>query len=353
MVSSREGSAVSVTIGIKARNEERHIAAAVSSAVAAAAPFNGEVILADSGSTDRTVEIAKQFPIRIVSFANMDDRCVGACAQLAFQHVTSDYFYLLDGDMVLDPGFLKPAIEYLEAHPRVAGVGGRVREVHAVNPQFQIRAKAKETVRHWQPGIVDRLDCGGLYRSAAIRDVGHFSDRNLRGFEEFDLAARLQSRGWQLARIDHHGVDHYGKVAGGYKLLWRSVQSDGCSYGTGEVLRAALGRPHLRVVVRRLEHIRNSFAVILWWALLIATMLVPGWRLAWIPLLIGPLLLLALRRRSLRLGFFSLVSWNVGAWGLLTGFFARRVPPDQPIRSVELASARPQRDAPRVTAARG
>jgi glycosyltransferase involved in cell wall biosynthesis len=341
---------MSVTIGIKARNEERHIKAAVSSAVAAAAPFNGEVILADGGSRDRTVEIARQFPIRIFTYANPADQCVGACAQLAFQHVTTDYFYLLDGDMILDRDFLRPAITYLDAHPDVAGVGGRVREMNAVNPQFEIRAKAKETVRHWQPGIVDRLDCGGLYRTAAIRALGYFSDRNLHGFEEFDLAARLQSRGWTLARIDHHAVDHFGHTAGAYALLWRSVRPDGSSYGTGEVLRAALGQRHLPIVLRKLEHIRNTVVVMLWWVLVIACALFAPLRIALLPLLFAPLLLLAIRRRSLRLGLFSFVSWNMGVWGFVKGFFNRRLPPEQAIASVELTSPPATHHAPKLTA---
>jgi len=55
-----------LTIGIKAFNEEQHIAASLASAVEAARALDGEVVLADSCSTDRTVEIAKTFPVRIV-----------------------------------------------------------------------------------------------------------------------------------------------------------------------------------------------------------------------------------------------------------------------------------------------
>jgi GT2 family glycosyltransferase len=333
---------VTVTIGIKALNEERHIAESVSSALAAVEPFGGDVILADCVSQDRTIEIARQFPIRIVQLANPGDRCIGTGAQLAYQHVVdAEYFYLLDGDMVLDPDFLIAGIAYLAAHPNIAGVGGLVREVNTANPQFRIRASAKSLDRHWQPGIVDRLDCGGLYRTAAIRDVGYFADRNLHGFEEFELAARLQSRGWGLARIDHHAIDHFGHLAGGHALLWRGLKT-GYSCGAGEVLRAALGQRHLPIVLRRLGHFRNSLAVMLWWILLIAAAWVPEWRWAWIPLLLTPLILLWLRRGSLSLGLFSLASWNVGTWGFLKGLFSRRVPPDQAIASVELAvPARP------------
>ena len=68
-----------VSIVIKALNEERHIAVAIESAMAALESMRGEVmrgeimgeiILADSASTDRTVEIAANYPIKIVTLRN-------------------------------------------------------------------------------------------------------------------------------------------------------------------------------------------------------------------------------------------------------------------------------------------
>jgi glycosyltransferase involved in cell wall biosynthesis len=324
-----------VTVGIKALNEETHIAASLASAIEAVRPLGGEVILADSGSTDRTIAIAQRFPVRIVQLADTSERSCGTGAQLAFQHARGDYFYMLDGDMVLDPGFLTAGISYLEAHPDVAAVGGRINQRNTDGEEFQIRSKMARKDQHWTPGIVDRLDCGGLYRAAAVREAGYFADRNLHAFEEFDLAARLASRGWKLARIDHPAADHYGHTMGGYRLLWRRMRSGyaGC---VGEVLRAAIGQPHLPIVLRRLSHLRSGAAVILWWALLIACLLTSPWLC--LALLLAPLALLTARRGSLRLGLYSLTSWNVIALGLITGFLRGRAPPVEPLRSVELST---------------
>ena len=63
-----------VTVIIKALNEERHIDAAIRSALAALAGIDGEVILSDSGSADRTVEIARQYPITILQLKNTAER---------------------------------------------------------------------------------------------------------------------------------------------------------------------------------------------------------------------------------------------------------------------------------------
>jgi GT2 family glycosyltransferase len=331
---------VKLTIGIKALNEEKHIEASLRSAMEAARLWDGEVILADSGSTDRTLEIARQFPVKIVQLANPLERSCGAGAQLAFQHVNSEYFYLLDGDMVLQPEFISAGLEFLESEPRLAGVGGIVLEMNIDAPDFQIRAAA------WQEQgkstrELDRLDCGGLYRVSAIRDVGYFADRNLHAFEEFELGARLIAKGWKLARIGKTAVEHFGHQTGGYTLLWRRFKS-GYSGANGEVLRAAIGRPQLRFVLGHLAHIRIATLVIVWWLCALACIVTPigvSARISGLSLLLlTPAVLLSIRRKSVRLGMYSLISWNVSALGLIIGFFRKRVPPEKSLASIAISS---------------
>ena len=332
-----------LTIGIKALNEERHIAVSVASAVDAVSSVGGEVILADSGSTDRTVEIAGTFPINIIQLANPAEKSCGAGAQLAFQEAHGEYFYLLDGDMTLDKGFVAAGIAYLEAHPEVAGVGGRVREMNVDNPEFKIRAAATEGRAQWRAGEVDRLDCGGLYRSEAIRKAGYFADRNLHAFEEFELGARLRAAGWRLARIDHAAVDHFGHRAQGYSLLWRRVRS-GYMGATGEVLRSSLGSKQLAFVLKDLSHIRIGVGVLVWWVFIVGlmgfTVAKPATGLVGLfAIVLGPLALLCWRRRSLELGVYSLASWNASALGLITGCLRKRISPRTPLAARHIHSS--------------
>lgn len=322
-----------VTIGVKALNEERHIAASLASAVDAADLVGAEVILADSSSVDRTVEIARQFPVRIIQLADPAERSCGAGAQLAFQDACGEYFYLLDGDMVLARDFLKHGISYLEEHPEVAAVGGHVCEKNAFAREYGIRARALENDRNRAPGLVDRLEGGGLYRSAAVHEVGYFADRNLHAFEEFELGARLQAVGWKLARIDQRAVEHYGHTMGEYRLLRHRLKS-GYAACLGEVLRGALGKKHFWFIVQKLRQLHYSLAVILWWMLLSASLLLSP--VASFGVLVIPVLFLSLRRKSLRLGVYSLAAWNVNAWGLILGLCRRRVAPELRIASIEL-----------------
>jgi glycosyltransferase involved in cell wall biosynthesis len=113
-----------VSILIKALNEENNIAGAIESAVAALDGMSGEVILADSLSTDLTIEIAKKYPVRIVTLARAKDRSCGIGAQLGYQYSSGDYICLMDGDQRLYRGFIAAAVECLEADHTLAGAVG-------------------------------------------------------------------------------------------------------------------------------------------------------------------------------------------------------------------------------------
>src|SRR5262245_62095924 len=95
-----------VSILIKALNEETNIAGAIESAIAALDGISGEILLADSLSTDATVEVARTYPIRIVTLARARDRSCGIGAQLGYQYSSGDYICVMDGDQRLYRGFL-------------------------------------------------------------------------------------------------------------------------------------------------------------------------------------------------------------------------------------------------------
>ncbi|MEK8128530.1 glycosyltransferase [Paenibacillus filicis] len=89
---------VSVAIGIIAKNEERVIARCLSSLGSAA----DEIVLVDSGSTDRTVDIASGFPgVRIIrtgwqqSFSELRNE--------GLRQMSSDWVLWIDADEVLHP----------------------------------------------------------------------------------------------------------------------------------------------------------------------------------------------------------------------------------------------------------
>lgn len=329
-----------VSVVIKALNEEDNIAAAIESAIVALREVGGEVILADSCSTDGTVREASRYPVRIVQLARQGDRSCGAGPQLGYQHSQGEYVYIMDGDMKMVPGFLEQGLTFLAQHPEIAGVGGRVVELNQESLEYRERSERERRLEaHRAPGQVDRLDGGGLYRRRAIEEAGYFSDRNLHSYEEFDLAVRLRALGWKLWRLPADAVTHYGHDAPPYQLLRRRWKSR-YACGLGELLRGALGQPQMKLVLRGLRELRLYAAVLAWWATLLT---VPLWPLAassraalLLALAAAPLAVMAWRKRSLSRATYSVVSWCVQAAGMVRGFLAPRQPPRALIPSLVL-----------------
>lgn len=316
-----------VSIIIKAYNEERHIAAAIESALAALDGLDGEVILADGASTDHTVAIASQYPIRIVRLDNPADRSCGAGAQLGFQYSNGRFLCLMDGDMRVQPDFIADAVRFLEANPQFGGVGGAVIDREVNNLEYQQRLKRNDPDR--KPGPVTRLNGSGLYRRAAIDSIGYVTDRNLHGGEELDLAARLQAKGWKLARIDCHAVDHYVHGGNAFRLLLRRIRTLN-ALGPGEIVRAALGRPHFDFVIRNDRNVLLCALVAVWWSLIAAVAI---WgkgvdaAVAIAVLAILPFAVMSLRWHSLRNAVYSVAVWNAFTLCFLPGFLRPRRAP--------------------------
>lgn len=315
-----------VSVIIKALNEEHNIVRAIESALAAVAEVgSGEVILADSLSTDRTVELASRYPVRIVQLADPADRCCGIGAEIGYRVAQGEYLYILDADMELDGQFLLAAVEVMDRNLEVGGVGGLVQEMNVDNAEF--RGRAAQQPPHMRAGEVDRLNMGGLYRKHAIDALGYLTNRNLHAFEEYELGVRVRAAGFRLLRLDRAAVRHYGHTDDSFKLLWRRWRSR-YAYGIGELARASFGKHHLWRVLREVKMFRQSLLTYTWW---LASSILVGLAFSgvvnwWVPLLCVGLLpaLMVLKRRSLTDGMYVLVFWNVYAVGLIVGFLSRR-----------------------------
>jgi GT2 family glycosyltransferase len=323
-----------VSVIIKTLNEESNVARAIESSLKAVAPFDGEVIVADSASTDRTVERAASYPVTVVQLGHPDERCCGIGPQLGYQQSTGTYLYVLDGDMELDAAFIAHAVDFLNREPSVAGVGGYVHEMRVENLEFEGRVRRQHRRLAKQTSDVDALSGGGLYRRAAIEQVGYLSDRNLHSYEEYDLGARLRAKGWRLVRLKDLAANHYSYSMKTSRLLWRRIRT-GYILGAGEIFRAAIAGHYLKNVLLELPALRIAIAVWAYWAACAAILfLIPsaGWALAFLLLaVLLPPAAMAFRTRSLKLGFHSVLLWHVSALGFALGLIRQRKRPSDRI----------------------
>lgn len=87
-----------LTVAILTLNEERNIEACIRSA-----SFADQIVVVDSGSTDRTTAIASSLGAQVYRYADWQGFAVQRNRLLA--HATGDYVFFLDADEVMSPAF--------------------------------------------------------------------------------------------------------------------------------------------------------------------------------------------------------------------------------------------------------
>ena len=87
-----------VSLTMIVRDEEENLPACLGSTVG----LFDEIVVVDTGSKDRTVEVALSFGAKVFEFAWVDD--FAAARNVALGHATGDYTFWLDADDVVEPG---------------------------------------------------------------------------------------------------------------------------------------------------------------------------------------------------------------------------------------------------------
>lgn len=247
-----------VSVIIKALNEEQKIRNCIESCISALEGINSEIILVDSLSTDNTVAIASEYPIKIVQFQNQTDVCCGAAPQLGYQHAVGQYIYILDGDMTFSQGFLNHAIDYLDNNSDVAGVAGKLIDTQFSSSEDKRRSQEYTSMKAAQK--VTHLGGGGLYRKESIESVGYFSHSGLKAREEFELGARITSKGWKLMRLPIDGVLHTGHSENDFERL-RRLWHNGRLASNAVLIKSAFMTPWFFKSLKHLWYLFVPFIV--------------------------------------------------------------------------------------------
>jgi GT2 family glycosyltransferase len=301
-----------LSIVIKALNEEGKIARAIESALACAdeiAPLRLEVVVADSMSEDRTVEVALRFPVRLVRIRDARDRGCGTAVQLGYEWALGDWVYLMDGDMRLVPGFLAEAMQRLQRDDTLAGVGGAVIDDEVANAIDRIRVNNRSGRRI---GEQSWLEGGGLYRRSAIQCAGGYAaDCNLLGYEEAELGLRLRRAGFRLVRIERQSVSHCGHTGSAWRLMGRRWTSRR-AMSAGVFLKIAACAPWRWQALRIFIHPLATGAawLVLLGGLLLSDVSATTLLTAWATAALAVLLALAIVKRDVVHALCSFVGWH-------------------------------------------
>lgn len=127
-------SAIEVSIIIRCRNEERFIAKVLEKIFSQVFNDRFEVIIIDSGSHDKTLEVAKYFPVRIYNIPE-DKFSFGFALNYGSGLARGKYIVNLSAHSIpTDSYWLNNLIEPLEKESSVMATYGRQKPIQGLNP---------------------------------------------------------------------------------------------------------------------------------------------------------------------------------------------------------------------------
>ncbi len=212
-----------VVIGL---NEEARLRESLSSIIENRPKnYDMEVFYVDSGSADRSVEIASAIPGVQVLHLPGPNRSAARARNLGLRRASGRFVQLVDGDSVIQSGWIKSALDMLDSTPDVACVFGQCVEMF---PEQSIYMKVCGLDWHIPAG--DYRLCGGnaMWRMSAISENGFF-DEALQFGEEPDLCYRVRQRGSRIVCIERPMVTHdLGMLRFGQ--YWKRAENTGKGY---------------------------------------------------------------------------------------------------------------------------
>lgn len=202
------------------------------SVVLAAQDDRVEVIVADNGSTDSSLEVLdRYFPaVRVIRL----DRNYGFAEgyNRAIAEVQTEYVILLNSDVETPCGWWLPILDFMQANPGVGACQPKIMS-YADKEMFEYAGAAgglldKLGYPYCRGRLFDRIekDCGQydsapadvawasgaalMVRRDAYLQVGGLDNRFFAHMEEIDLCCRLWNASWRVCVVPYAKVYHLG-----------------------------------------------------------------------------------------------------------------------------------------------
>jgi cellulose synthase/poly-beta-1,6-N-acetylglucosamine synthase-like glycosyltransferase len=152
-----------------------------------------EVIVVDGCSTDRTLEIAGKYPVKVIS-APLN---APAAYNYALKVVDNEIIGFIDADAKVEREWLKKLVGHL-SYPQVVGVSGDIETWNKENAWARsIGYDLENRYARLKKSVVRIATMNLLMKRSVIEEVGGF-DEHLPSQYDTDLGFRITSRGYKL-----------------------------------------------------------------------------------------------------------------------------------------------------------
>ncbi|WP_440953190.1 glycosyltransferase family 2 protein [Methanococcoides sp. FTZ1] len=185
-----------------------------------------EILLADNGSTDGSVEYFKGTYPEVEIIENGENLGFAEGNNVAIRYALekgTDYILLLNNDTVVDPGFLEELVKVSESDSKIAIVGPKVYMYDEPNKITYIGGSINLHSGNMKYPYLNQLDvgqfnkeieldyisgCSLLIKKTAIDNVGILDPNFFLYQEDVDLCLRAKKKGYKVICVPNSKIWH-------------------------------------------------------------------------------------------------------------------------------------------------
>ncbi len=152
-----------------------------------------EYIIVDGGSTDGSLEIIRRYADRLAWWVSEPDRGQTDAINKGFARARGEIFAWLNSDDTYNPGAVREAVEYLQAHPEIGLVYGDANYIDEAGHVIGRFPAAQTDYRRLRRGYVHIPQQSAFFRADLWRAVGPL-DPSFYFAMDYDLWVRIAAR---------------------------------------------------------------------------------------------------------------------------------------------------------------
>lgn len=181
-----------MTIIIPSHNQAEFLPDAIESALNQT--VNCLVIVVDDGSTDGSLEIAKKYPVKVISQVN---KGLASARNTGIMNVTDDWCLFLDADDMLLDNAVERIEQKIKENPDADIIAPSLKQFGISNAEIILMPNP--VLEYFRTG--NRIGYCAAVRKSKLLEVGGYSPKMVEGFEDLHLWADLLSRGSKIVTI--------------------------------------------------------------------------------------------------------------------------------------------------------
>ncbi|MEA5595386.1 glycosyltransferase family A protein [Rivularia sp. UHCC 0363] len=201
------------------------------------------VVYVDSGSTDGSVELARNLGVNVVELDLSIPFTAARARNAGFEYLLQiepsvEFVQFVDGDCLVVDEWLEKATQILNAKPEIVVVCGRRRE------EFPTNIYNRLCDIEWDTPVGEAKACGGdaMMRVKALKQVNGFNPTLIAG-EEPELCVRLRQAGGKIMRIDAEMTLHDAQIMH-FRQWWKRSIRNGHAYAEGAFMHGKSPEKH-------------------------------------------------------------------------------------------------------------